>query len=55
MNLKCSARGPSLDTLTEALGIEDLRAKNYGLHGADIDATQTVSVIEVFRHIAGYT
>lgn len=50
MNLPCSHRGPSLDTLTKALGVEDLRAKKGGgIHGAEIDSRQTARVIEVMR------
>lgn len=48
-NLPCSHRGPSLDALTKALGIEDLRAKFSGIHGAGIDSRQTARVIEVMR------
>ncbi len=49
MNLQCSHRGPSLDTLTKALGVEDLRAKKGGIHGADIDSQQAAKAIEVIR------
>jgi len=49
MDLPCSYRGPSLDTLTEALGVEDLRAKGDGIHGAKIDSRQTARVVEVMR------
>ncbi len=49
MNLPCSHRGPSLDTLTKALGVDDLRAKLGGFHGARIDSRQTASAIEVMR------
>lgn len=49
MNLPCSHRGPSLDTLTKALGVDDLRVKLGGLHGARIDSRQTASVLEVMR------
>ena len=49
MNLQCSSRGPSLDTLTKALGVEDLRAKKDGFHGAGIDSQQTAQVMEVTR------
>jgi len=48
-NLPCSHRGPSLDALTKALGIEDLRAKFSGIHGAAIDSRQTAQMIEVMR------
>ena len=48
-NLPCSHRGPSLDVLTEALGVEDLRASVDGVHGAEIDSRQTARVIELMR------
>jgi|TARA_B110000503_G_scaffold59760_1_gene95176 DNA polymerase-3 subunit epsilon len=48
-NLPCSHRGPSLDTLTKALGVDDLRVELDGLHGARIDSRQTASAIEVMR------
>jgi DNA polymerase-3 subunit epsilon len=48
-NLPCSHRGPSLDTLTKALGVDDLRVKLGGLHGARIDSRQTASVVEAMR------
>ncbi|MDT0499293.1 3'-5' exonuclease, partial [Algiphilus sp. W345] len=48
-NLPCSHRGPSLDALTKALGVEDLRAKIGGTHGAAIDSQQTALVVEVMR------
>lgn len=50
MNFPCSHRGPSLDVLTEALGVEDLRAKGSGIHGAKIDSLQAALVVEVMRH-----
>lgn len=50
MNLPCSHRGPSLDILTEALAVENLRAKEGGLHGSEIDSRQAARVIEVVRH-----
>jgi DNA polymerase-3 subunit epsilon len=50
VDLSCSHRGPSLDTLTKALGVEDLRAKGDGIHGAGIDSWQTSRVIEMMRH-----
>jgi DNA polymerase-3 subunit epsilon len=49
MNLPCSHRGPSLDTLTKALGAEDLRAKKDGIHGAQTDSQQTAQVVGVMR------
>ena len=50
MNLPCSHRGPSLDALTEVLAVENLRAKEGGLHGSEIDSRQAARVIEVVRH-----
>ncbi len=50
MNLQCSHRGPSLDALTKVLGVEDLRAKKDGVHGAKIDSWQSAQVVEVMRH-----
>lgn len=51
IGLKCSQRGPSLDTLTQALKIEDLRSENHGVHGAMIDARQTAAVVEALRRL----
>lgn len=48
-NLPCSHRGPSLDALTKALGVEDLRAKRDGVHGAEIDSRQAAMAIEAMR------
>ena len=49
MNLPCSHRGPSLDALTKAFGVDDLRAKKGGIHGADIDSQQTARIIDVMK------
>lgn len=49
MNLPCSHRGPSLDALTKAFGVDDLRAKEGGIHGADIDSQQTARIIDVMK------
>ncbi len=49
MNLSCSHRGPSLDTLTKVLGVEDLRGKEGGSHGAEIDSQQAAQVVERMR------
>ena len=49
MKLPCSHRGPSLDILTKVLGVEDLRAKTNGIHGAGIDSQQAAQVTEVMR------
>lgn len=51
MDLPCSHRGPSLDTLTKALGVEDLRVKEDGLHGAKSDSRQLAQVVQALsRH-----
>jgi DNA polymerase III subunit epsilon len=50
MKIPCSHRGPSLDTLTKALGVENLRIEGGGIHGAKIDSRQTARIIEVMRH-----
>lgn len=50
MNLPCSHRGPSLDTLTKALGVENLRDREGGWHGAEIDSRQASRVITAMRH-----
>ena len=49
MNFSCSHRGPSLDVLTQVLGVEDLRSMSGGKHGAAIDSRQTSRVIEMMR------
>lgn len=49
LKLPCSHRGPSLDTLTEVLGVEDLRAKRNGIHGAGVDSQQAARVVESVR------
>lgn len=48
-NLTCSHRDPSLDLLTEVLGVEDLRAKGDGIHGAEIDSRQAAKIVEKMR------
>lgn len=45
IGIKCSSRGPSLDTLTEYLAVESLRAKQGNIHHASDDAIQTAAVI----------
>lgn len=45
-----SSRGPSLDSLSEYLGITSLRVN--GLHGAEIDTRQTAMVVEQLRKLA---
>jgi DNA polymerase-3 subunit epsilon len=56
MNLQSSQRGPSLDTLTKALGVENLRVKERGLHGAKLDSEQTAWIVEILRRceLEGY-
>lgn len=49
MKLPCSHRGPSLDTLRQELGVEDLRGKEGGIHGAEIDSRQAARVVERMR------
>ncbi len=49
MGLPCSHRGPSLDTLTKVLGVENLRCKQGGIHGAGIDSQQSALVVEAMR------
>jgi DNA polymerase-3 subunit epsilon len=49
MNLPCSQRGPSLDTLTKVLGIENLRCESGGIHGSKIDSQLTTRIIESMR------
>lgn len=51
-SLPCSHRGPSLDLLTKELGVEDLRAKSNGIHGAKIDSLQTAQVIKAVTESA---
>ncbi len=51
-NLECSYRGPSLDTLTKLLDVEDLRKAKKGAHGAKIDSQQTACVVEKLRWLA---
>ncbi|WP_339673641.1 3'-5' exonuclease [Dasania marina] len=43
--IPCSARGPSLDKLSEHLGLENLRHAQENQHGALVDAMQTANVI----------
>lgn len=49
LNLPCSHRGPSLDTLTELLGVKDRRAESDGVHGAVIDSLQASRIVEKMR------
>jgi len=49
MNLQCSNRGPSLDLLTELLGVENRRADSDRIHGAGIDSQQAAEVAEIMR------
>ena len=55
MKLPCSDRGPSLDTLTKALGVENLRAEGNRLHGSEKDSRQTAGVVEALRRLWGRT
>ncbi|WP_019528586.1 3'-5' exonuclease [Dasania marina] len=43
--IPCSTRGPSLDKLSEYLGLENLRHAQANKHGALVDAKQTANVI----------
>lgn len=47
--IKCSERGPSLDTLTKTLRLPDLRGENSGVHGALIDSRLTALLVESLR------
>lgn len=49
MNLPCSHRGHSLDTLSKTLGVEDLGVKKDGVHGAKIGSQQTARFSELMR------
>tara|TARA_R110002072_G_scaffold2123_1_gene17771 strand:- start:422 stop:1009 length:588 start_codon:yes stop_codon:yes gene_type:complete len=49
--IKCSERGPSLDTLSALFKVKSLREER-GAHGAEIDALQTVSVVEHLRSLS---
>jgi len=53
MNISCSHRGPSLDTLTDMFGVENFRDKANGLHGAERDSRQTALVVEALRRTGG--
>lgn len=53
MNISCSHRGPSLDTLTDMFGVENFRDKANGLHGAERDSQQTARVVETLRRTGG--
>lgn len=44
--IKCSERGPSLDSLVAYLGIANTRAVQGGAHGASVDANLTALVIQ---------
>ena len=44
-NLPCSHRGPALDLLTEVFGVDDLRSKSDGMHGAEIDSRQAAKIV----------
>lgn len=53
ISLPCSQRGPSLNTLTTVCGVDDLRAKSDGMHGAALDSQQTALVVEALRRFGG--
>lgn len=53
INISCSHRGPSLDTLTDMFGVENFRNKANGLHGAERDSRQTALVVETLRRTGG--
>ena len=50
MDLPCGHRGPSLDALMKVLGVDNLREKSSGTHGAAIDSRQAAQVAEVMRN-----
>ncbi len=50
MDLPCSHRGQSLKALMKVLGVDNLREKSSGIHGAAIDGRQAAQVTEVMRH-----
>ncbi len=45
VKIPCSARGPSLDNLTQYLKLDNQRDNQDGKHGAQIDAIQTAEVV----------
>jgi len=45
VGMKCSSRGPSLDRLSEFLGVKSLREEIEGIHGAEIDARMTAGAV----------
>lgn len=49
MNLPCGHRGPSLDTLVQALGVKNVRKERKGIHGAIVDCQMAVHVAEALR------
>jgi DNA polymerase-3 subunit epsilon len=49
MGLPCSSRGPSLDTLTKALGVTDMRKDLEGKHSAGNDSQQAALMVERLR------
>ncbi len=49
LGLPCSSRGPSLDTLTETLGVRDMRKGIEGKHSAGNDSQQAALVVERLR------
>jgi len=53
VGIKCSSRGPSLDSLTEYLAVKNLRENEGNIHYASHDAIQTAGVINKLIRIAG--
>lgn len=49
VGLKCTDRGPSLDTMTEAAGVNNYRTGQQGVHSALMDAKQTAEMVEALR------
>ncbi len=50
MDLPCSHRGPSINALMKVLGVDNLREKSSGIHGAASDSRQAAQVTAVMRH-----
>jgi len=53
MGMKCSSRGPSLNRLSEFLGVKSLRKEIDGVHGAEIDARMTAESIIKLKFYIG--
>jgi DNA polymerase-3 subunit epsilon len=52
IGLPCTSRGPSMDTLTEAVGVTDMRKGLEGKHSAGNDSRQAALVVERLRVFA---